>query len=613
MSNSNSYSGGTTLTGGALTATNAGALGTGTILINAASPGATLNLRNDADTTFATTGLTINSSAGGTLTISADQATGAGTNRTLTLGGAVSIANGKTLTIATGNGYTLSLGATSGSGASGGSASMSFAGGGNSIISSLTGSSTAATTSTANFNGSGISTITGNVTDNTGALSLTKGTAAGTLVLQGTGSNYSGSTTISNGTIRTAVATNGFGNTSGISIGGAGILDLRNNSSAVFSNGITSYSVSTSSSGATINVDNNNSAATGNTLTIGTISLGAHTLNVTGGNSYTLATGAATLTGAATFNPTSAKLSVASATGTNQGLTLDGTASGSTIGAITTGTGTLTKSNSSTWSLTGVNTYTGTTQVSGGTLLLSGSGSLANGASGSRINVSSGATFDISGVTSGASVSILSETGSGNGGSAKVGSKALTVNGGSGTYYFNNLGLSGDTGTFTMNASGQTLNLYGNSFYTGSTTLTAGTLTTSAAMSSLSYLLSGGSFTTLTRRNWSKYFRIQRLLTFRQEPLPSERPTPSAQFPAVVALFRLTPELRLRHPQIARPPSPGKSPAPAIWSKVARERRASPPAPAIITRAQQRLALERPHQAALSSSVSTTRFQAARR
>lgn len=153
----------------------------------------------------------------------------------------------------------------------------------------------------------------------------------------------------------------------------------------------------------------------------------------------------------------------------------------------------------------GVNTYTGATTIRGGTLSLTGGGSLANGISGTRVNVASGGTFNISGVTSGASVSILSERGASDGGSAKLGSKALTMNGGTSgtTYFFNNLGISGDTGSFTLNSSGVTLSLYGSSLYTGATTLSAGTLTTSSSMASSGYTLSGGNLNTTTSADLS--------------------------------------------------------------------------------------------------------------
>src|SRR4029077_17683498 len=106
----------------------------------------------------------------------------------------------------------------------------------------------------------------------------------------------------------------------------------------------------------------------GQQLSLGATSIGAFTLNITGGNTYSLGLGATTLTGAATFNPTTANVSIASITGTNQNLTLGGTSTGNTIGAITIGSGTLTKNTASTWTLSGSDTYTGATAISSGTL-----------------------------------------------------------------------------------------------------------------------------------------------------------------------------------------------------------------------------------------------------
>src|SRR4029078_272041 len=107
-------------------------------------------------------------------------------------------------------------------------------------------------------------------------------------------------------------------------------------------------------------------------LSVGATSIGAFTLNVTGANSYSLGLGATTLTGAATFNPTTASVAIASITAVDKNLTLGGTASGNTVGAITTGTGSLTKSGTSTWTLTGTTTYTGATNVNAGTLNITG-------------------------------------------------------------------------------------------------------------------------------------------------------------------------------------------------------------------------------------------------
>jgi autotransporter-associated beta strand protein len=73
-----------------------------------------------------------------------------------------------------------------------------------------------------------------------------------------------------------------------------------------------------------------------------------------------------------------------------QSTTYSGALSGTTASIIKTGTGTLT--------LTGANSYGGSTTISSGTLALSGSGSIANS---TAIAVGTDATFDVSGVTEG--------------------------------------------------------------------------------------------------------------------------------------------------------------------------------------------------------------------
>jgi autotransporter-associated beta strand protein len=86
-------------------------------------------------------------------------------------------------------------------------------------------------------------------------------------------------------------------------------------------------------------------------------------------------------------------------------LDLDGTSTGNQInGAIVdNGSGStynaaaILKSNRGKWTLSGTNTYTGNTTISGGTLALSGTGSIANSPT---ITIAGGATFDVSGLSS---------------------------------------------------------------------------------------------------------------------------------------------------------------------------------------------------------------------
>jgi autotransporter-associated beta strand protein len=184
------------------------------------------------------------------------------------------------------------------------------------------------------------------------------------------------------------------------------------------------------SQGLEIFVGNNNTAnggsgsgtTTGSTIQVGNItytSIASDTtswgINVTGANGYRLQTGTITLnnltnltaaqTHTTTLNPTTANMTVGAITMSagnvtaNDGipvLSLGGTSSDNIVtGAISNAsdfaTGrvlSLTKANSSTWTLQGTNTYTGTTTVTGGKLLLSSASSLA---SGSAVTVSGGA------------------------------------------------------------------------------------------------------------------------------------------------------------------------------------------------------------------------------
>ena len=131
-----------------------------------------------------------------------------------------------------------------------------------------------------------------------------------------------------------------------------------------------------------------------------------------------------------------------------------------------TGSGNLVIANSSaspgTVSLSGTSTYTGTTKISGGTLALSGTGSIAMSS-----GVIDAGTFDVSATTSGTSIKGL--TGAGG---VTLGSRTLAVTNAAGTYS-GGLGAVGDAGGFYVAGGTQTLSSV-TGLYTGATTINAG-------------------------------------------------------------------------------------------------------------------------------------------
>ena len=130
------------------------------------------------------------------------------------------------------------------------------------------------------------------------------------------------------------------------------------------------------------------------------------------------------------------------------------------------------------------NTYTGNTRINGGSIKLSGSGTLGVG---SNVYISSGASLDLNGVN--ATVASVQETGSNNGGTIALGSGTLTISGGwSGSIYQNSISGSG---SLVKQGSG-TLSLYGTQAFSGSVTVSGGELASSVALSSSNYTINGG-------------------------------------------------------------------------------------------------------------------------
>ena len=355
--------------------------------------------------------------------------------------------------------------------------------------------------------GIGIDTTAGNfiyATSNSGANSLVK-LGPNTLTLSGTNS-YTGTTTVDTGTL---AITGSFGsgmntvnvnygailqlqsNSGNTSAGTANVLNfpgggatagsgkfnlnngsalqLRSDNSVTFNgtNGIGNLN----NMATTIDVDAVTPGTTNQVLALmpnGSPIGNAVTINVTGnvaGSGYSLATGVfESVTGTTTLTlvPTTASVAVSGFTSnqnTASSVVLDGTATGNSIGAISNGTGTgttsVTKQNSSTWTLTASNTYTGATSITNGVLDLSGT--LAGGS-------------------------------------------AITVNGANAV--FNELPsgvISGATTTFTLTNGSGTLG--GVNSYTGATSLAAGSLAVTGTLGYTPVTVSGGTLTVAAAGN----------------------------------------------------------------------------------------------------------------
>ncbi|MEW9573830.1 autotransporter domain-containing protein [Rhodanobacter sp. Si-c] len=173
--------------------------------------------------------------------------------------------------------------------------------------------------------------------------------------------------------------------------------------------------------------------------------------------------------------------------------TFDTQGFGATWSGVLSGGGNLTKAGAGTLTLTGANTYTGDTTIAGGTLALSGQGSLA-----SSTNLIDNGTFDISVVTAGsgsgpADVAVGSLSGNG---TILNGTNALLVGGNnantsfSGTIINTGDGWDAAYGTFSKVGSG-TLTIDGATIEHGESYVMDGTLAQTSGNSAIDYLSVG--------------------------------------------------------------------------------------------------------------------------
>jgi fibronectin-binding autotransporter adhesin len=355
----------------------------------------------------------------------------------------------------------------------------------------------------------------------TGLTTLSK-TGGGTWVLNGT-NTFTGPTNISGG-ILVAAHISALTTSSAVNIStttGAGTLRLATDTS------VNAYLIGSSTSNQGTIISDRATAGAGITHALGAFAAGANTFNfqsggnVTSGNagvslaSLNLAAGTA---GTTVLNPTTTTLTVVGAvnstTNVAKTLNLGGTAAGNSVsGVISNGTNvvSLTKSDTSTWTLDGAsaNTFTGTTNVSGGTLVLAKTAGV-NAIAGGNLTIGDGTGTDIVQLTNSNQIAdtnivTLNGTGSNAGnlrlnnqsetlgglsstggagivenGNASAGTSTLTLNVASGTQSYsgilqNNGGSGSGVLALTKSGSGTQI-LSGPNTYSGATSISAGTL-----------------------------------------------------------------------------------------------------------------------------------------
>ena len=271
----------------------------------------------------------------------------------------------------------------------------------------------------------------------------------------------------------------------------AGVLQLSSTGSISSSSQVTVTGI--------LDISNTNGTAIKSLQGAGTVSLGSQTLTLTsasgtfsgviqGSGGITVTGGTQTLTGLNTYTGAtlvSGGVLRLGGTAVSNNITDNATVSffASNPVAMTgviSGNGQVTQTGNGVTTISAVQTYTGATTISLGTLALSGTGSIATSS-----NVEDDAIFDISGVNgSGATISSLSGSGT-----VQLGSQTLTLSNSAGSFAGNFVG----TGGIVLAAGNETLTSA--STFTGSTTIAAGAtmfLTATDALSDSSRIIDTG-------------------------------------------------------------------------------------------------------------------------
>jgi autotransporter-associated beta strand protein len=217
--------------------------------------------------------------------------------------------------------------------------------------------------------------ITGLLTQASGTRQLTK-SGSGELILRNAGNNYLGTTAINSGTL-TVDVDGGIQNAGVASALGAGI---GANSQMNFSGGTLNVSRGAGSTDRQVRIGNTTATSTGGGSIINNSANGSNPLLFSNA-AFNVSAGAITANRLLTLGGANTDANAISGV-----ISDNNTAGGGTVS--------LTKSGSGRWTLSGANTYTGATTVSGGTLLVSTGGSIAQS---SLTTVTTGTTLTANG------------------------------------------------------------------------------------------------------------------------------------------------------------------------------------------------------------------------
>ena len=373
-----------------------------------------------------------------------------------------------------------------------------------------------------NTNGHDV-TISGNITGvSTGpSVSLFTKIGAGTLTLSGN-NTYTGGTTVNTGTLSIA----GSLASDSIAVAPGAAVDFNTATNTTYAGAISGAGDVTKSGTATVTLSGNNTYTGATTVNAGTLSIagslasnsiavapgaavdfntaanttyagavsgagglsksGAATLTLSGNNTYTGATtvNAGTLSVAGPI----ASSSVAIASGAL--FDLNPTAD-TNFSATLAGAGSFSKSGNATLTLSGANSYTGTTRINGGVLKLTAHNALPT-ATAVILADTPGAALDVNGYAQ----TLAGLTGGGpSGGNVRLGAGSLTVENHTDNVFGGNISGSG---SFSKSGSAA-LTLSGNTTYTGSTSVSAGMLNITGALTSTDITVNSGAALNLTQ------------------------------------------------------------------------------------------------------------------